>query len=288
MKTYSKEMRGFTLIELLVVIAIIAILAAMLLPALSKAKSHSLTTSCLNNLKQLGVCWQMYAHENNDLLVPNNSVNATPPIPPLLKGASWALADPVVANVQEGLLYEYNRSPGIYHCPADRSTLAEAPDGSLPRDSSGSFDPVPGAPGGVGSIRARSYNMSMSVNGYPDFDPFVFANAPMFKKLCDIKGPNIDRCFVFIDEQEYTMTDSQFGMPTESFPGDPPTPFTWWDSPANRHNQGANLSFADGHAITKHWKVPKLAKHFVWPIVQPEELPDWNYMKDGIKQTLSN
>jgi prepilin-type processing-associated H-X9-DG protein len=125
----------------------------------------------------------------------------------------------------------------------------------------------------------------MSVNGYPDFDPFVFTHAPMFKKLCEIKGPNVDRCFVFIDEQEYTMSDSQFGMPTDFFPGEPPTPFTWWDSPANRHNQGANFSFADGHAITHRWKVPKLAKQFVWPIIQPDELPDWNFMKEGIKQT---
>jgi prepilin-type N-terminal cleavage/methylation domain-containing protein/prepilin-type processing-associated H-X9-DG protein len=286
MKTYSKEKLGFTLIELLVVIAIIAILAAMLLPALFKAKSHSQKTSCLNNLKQLGVCWQMYAHENNDLLVPNNSVNAMPPINPLLKGASWALADPVVSNVQEGLLFEYNRSLGIYHCPADRSTLAEDPTGILPR-LGGGFNPVPGAPGGVGSIRARTYNMSMTVNGYPDFNDYIFTHVPMFKKLCEVKDPNVDRCFVFIDEHEYTMTDSQFGMPTDFFLGDPSTPFTWWDSPANRHDQGANLSFADGHAITKHWKVPKLAKQPVWPIIQPDELPDWYYMKDGIKQTMN-
>ena len=285
MKTYSKEKLGFTLIELLVVIAIIAILAAMLLPELSKAKSTASTSHCLNNLRQLGVCWHMYVHDNSDLLVPNNSVTAPPPIPPLLKGASWALADPVVANVQEGLLFEYNRSLGIYHCPADRSTLAEAPDGSLPRQPGGSFDGVAGANGGVGSIRARSYNMSMSVNGFPDFDPFIFTHVPMFKKLCEIKAPNVDRCFVFVDEQEYTLSDSQFGMPTDFFIGDPPTPFTWWDSPANRHNQGANLSFADGHAITKHWVIPKMATNFPGgPIIQHDELPDWNFMKEGIKQ----
>ena len=283
MNTYSKEKPGFTLIELLVVIAIIAILAAMLLPALSKAKSLASTTRCLNNLKQLGVCWQMYVHDNNDLLVPNNSVNAVPPAPPLLKGASWALADPIAANVQDGLLFEYNRSLGIYHCPADPSTLAEAPDGSLPRRPDGSFDAVPGAKGGVGSMRARSYNMSMSVNGYPDFDTNIAALIPMFKKLCEIKAPNVDRCFVFIDEHEYTMVDSQFGMPTDFFDGG--TPFTWWDSPANRHNQGANFSFADGHAVTKRWKIAKLATSFPGgPIIQPGELPDWNFLKEGIKQ----
>ena len=272
MKTTRLQKMGFTLIELLVVIAIIAILAAMLLPALGKAKSCAQSTSCLNNLKQLGVCWQMYVHDNNDLLVPNNSVNSTPPAPPLLKGASWALADPTTFNVKDGLLFAYNSSLGIYHCPADRSTLTNEYTGL--GDPSGRTGQWP---------RARSYNMCMSVNGYPDFDTNMAALIPMFKKLCEIKAPNVDRCFVFIDEHEYTMVDSQFGMPTDFFAGG--TPFTWWDSPANRHNQGANLSFADGHAITKHWKVPKLAAGFPGGgIIQPDELPDWNFMKEGIRQ----
>jgi prepilin-type processing-associated H-X9-DG protein len=177
------------------------------------------------------------------------------------------------------MLWIYNASLGIYHCPADRSTLTNRmPDGTY----IGLGDPSGRTPG---PLRARSYNMSMSVNGYSDFDPFIFANVPMFKKLTQIKDPGPSQCMVFIDENEFTMTDSQFGMPTIDFLGIPPTPFTWWDQPANRHNQGANLSYADGHVERKPWDVPKKAKQFVERAQLPDEMRDWTFMTNRIKQT---
>lgn len=224
---------GFTLIELLVVIAIIAILAAMLLPALSRAKERAQTTSCLNNLKQLTTCWHMYATDNNDLLPPNNDVV------PFTPGAAWCFGtgftDINNTNIQNGLLYACNTSAGIYHCPADRSTVQ--------------------VPGYTAQLRDRSYNMSQSVNGYPELDTFMFANIPCFKKYSQFNTPPAAQCMVLIDENPDTMVDAEFGMPTVAY--GLTSPPNWWDMPANRHNQGANLSFADGHAEHWRWAVPE-------------------------------
>jgi prepilin-type N-terminal cleavage/methylation domain-containing protein/prepilin-type processing-associated H-X9-DG protein len=273
MKTIETKKSGFTLIELLVVIAIIAILAAMLLPALTRAKSQAASIACINNLKQLGLCWLMYAHDNDDVLVPNNSVHV---YETFSAGAAWALADPSVTNIQNGMLFEYNKSLGIYHCPADRSTLAY--------DSKGNFDPIAGANGGTGTLRARSYTLSGSLNGYPDFFDWTPTNIPMFRKFTEIRAPGNDHCLVFIDENESTLTDSVFGMSSEySMTVQHQTIDIWWDMPANRHNQGANLSFADGHVEHWKWLVPKVYIAQYQPVLQAE-IPDWEALQASIKQ----
>ena len=261
MKTNKINRMAFTLIELLVVIAIIAILAALLLPALSRAKNRASTITCVNHLKQFMCCWQMYAHDHNDLLVPNNSVagnnNGTNIS---VSGDSWALAAPTEAGVKGGLLFEFNKSLPIYHCPADRSA------GGLT----------------AGPLRARSYTMSLSVNGYPDYDAFVSANIPMFKKFTEINAPRTDKCLVFIDEDENTIMDSLFGMPTVKF--NPNGAQEWWSLPSGRHDQAGNLSFADGHVATWKWKVPKTYVSFPQPLATGEQ-PDWLRVADCIKQT---
>src|SRR5262249_17971284 len=141
--------QAFTLIELLVVIAVIAILAALLLPSLTKSKEKAAAIVCLNNLKQLEVCWHLYAVDNADVLPLNDSIMAAAPVSsPIATGVSWCpdhpRTDTNTADLEQGVLFPYNRSVAIYHCPADRSTVDAATVDTMPR------------------LRNRSYNMSQS------------------------------------------------------------------------------------------------------------------------------
>jgi prepilin-type N-terminal cleavage/methylation domain-containing protein len=256
---------AFTLIELLVVIAIIAILAALLLPALSRAKQHAQTANCLSNLKQLETCWHLYAMDNEDLLAPNNSV-ALMGGGQLATGISWcpdhANIDITTTNIESGVLFQYNTSVAIYHCPADRSTVASNP----------------------AQLRTRSYNMSQSANGYPDFfaiydDGRTKYCLPAWKRFCDILRPAPSRFFVFIDENADTLLDAQFGNPVQM----PWFSAQWWDMPSDRHGQGGCLAFADGHTERWRWAVPKTG---VYPgqSTTAADMPDYQRIQDAMKQ----
>jgi prepilin-type N-terminal cleavage/methylation domain-containing protein/prepilin-type processing-associated H-X9-DG protein len=260
--------RGFTLIELLVVIAIIAILAALLFPALNKSKEKGLSISCQNNLRQLQICWHSYAMDNLDFLPPNQSVydlNTGAPIPGANLSWTWcpgnARADTNYANIQMGYLYDYNRNAAIYHCPADRSTVVLL-DGTQ-----------------TGLLRTRSYNMSESINGMAFSTNSGLADLPCFSKYTQILQPSPSQLFVFIDVHEGGILDSLFGIP---WPGSF-YPDQWWDLPANRHTQGCNFSFADGHTEHWRWRSPRIFTVLGQYIATPAELLDFRDVQAHVK-----
>lgn len=265
----SRPRRAFSLVELLVVVAIAAILAALLLPALGRARERAWTAGCLNNLRQLAVCWHLYAADNNDHLPPNNSVFNIASREQLIAGGSWttnlAPYDTDPASITYGHLFPYNRSLGIYRCPADRSTVRD-------RDT--------GAP--TDTPRLRSYNLSLSNNGWPEFAWNVNRWHPSFRKFTDIRRPGPADLVTFIEVHEDSILDSLFGIPTDQFfPGRN----RWWDLPANRHNQGAGLAFADGRVERWRWRAPKrvTVAHGEQPVLT-EELPDYERVRSGIRQ----
>jgi prepilin-type processing-associated H-X9-DG protein len=266
-------------IELLVVIAIIAILAAILLPVLHKAKESADNAACLNNVRQLQVCWHLYIGDNNDYLVPNNSIALIAPgtnAPTANTGSvvSWlpdvnARAEINPSNIMNGLLWQYNTSLGIYHCPSDLSIL-QTPDGQP-----------------LNQLRWRSYNMSQSMNGwpncpFPDYPQGFAAFIPMWAQLNAIRDVPLTSAFVFIDEDSDCIQDTQFGNPPAYENWD-----VWWDLPSNRHNQGGNLSFADGHVEHWRWTMPKVFMGYVQS-VPPGEMPDFLKIQGAMKQSWAN
>jgi prepilin-type N-terminal cleavage/methylation domain-containing protein/prepilin-type processing-associated H-X9-DG protein len=239
----SEKRVGFTLIELLVVIAIIAILAALLLPALSRAKDKAREINCLSNLKQLQTGHAMYTGENNDFMPLNVLVMDS--VPEIASDSnSWVVGEAQYfardSDLQNGTMYPYVGGTKVYKCPSDDSKTLIS---NLPRN------------------RSYSLNQYLSYDALPD----------RLKKSVEIRKPS--DVFVFMDENPGSIEDGNFGV-------ERPPLTTWLNMPTDRHNRGTGASFADGHVKKIKWRVPKTFAYQRQPSSSAQDLLDLQMLQD--------
>jgi prepilin-type N-terminal cleavage/methylation domain-containing protein/prepilin-type processing-associated H-X9-DG protein len=231
---------GFTLIELLVVIAIIAILAALLLPALSGAKLKAQSISCVSNLRQLGTAWVMYADDYYGTMVPNWILDNRAWIDGTIGDVSTATGSTNLVAIQRGLLFPYNPNVGVYQCPSALKGPKDMPTRRVVRNYS-----LEGRMGGANAGDAARF-------GCPDTSWVLGAYYPQYKKMTEIVLPPPAEAITFLDESIETVDDGYFAV---NYTGEKTA---WQNSPTVRHGQSGVFAFADGHSERWRWRALKV------------------------------
>jgi prepilin-type N-terminal cleavage/methylation domain-containing protein/prepilin-type processing-associated H-X9-DG protein len=286
---------GFTIIELLVVIAIISVLAALLLPALSRGKQKAQGASCLNNGHQMMTALAMYTEENRDFFPPNPDDGNT------LPGHNWCSGHAGVGGSAEFnpdllrdpsrslLAYYLHGNVSVFRCPADkRMGLYQGSNPSL-----------------VGTTvpSARTFSMSQAVGTIcPGFDahtghrgvPTLSVNGPWlnnhnnhrrnspwitYGKLSSIQAPSPATLWVFLDEDLKDLNDAAFGFGMERA--------VWYDVPGSYHNFGCGFAFADGHSEAHPWKYRAEKHGWGFVITDPADKSDWLWMRERTSANIS-
>jgi prepilin-type N-terminal cleavage/methylation domain-containing protein/prepilin-type processing-associated H-X9-DG protein len=284
------QKRGFTLIELLVVIAIIGILAGLLLPALSRAKSKARGATCLNNGKQMMIAITLYAEDDNDCYPPNpDDANKIP-------GHNWCSGNASIGGPDEFnpdilqnpsislLANDLSGNAAVFRCPEDRRMgLYQGTNVAL-----------------IGQIvpSARTFSMNQAVgticqafdagNGHSG-PPILPVNGPWlnnahthrrdspwatFGKTTGGDAPGPSKLWVLVDEDPRSINDAAFAFGMQ----DPGGVAQWFDCPGTYHSGGCGFAFADGHSESHRWNSsqPKSAGQ---PITNPGDFQDWLWMR---------
>ena len=252
-RTWAKRRRAFTLTELLTLSATLALLSLLLAPALAGTRPSGQATRCVNNLRQLGAAWRMYADDNNGRLVYNRAGTGMS-----AGNEAWVAGfldfSSSSYNTNVGFLVDHARYPyaaflgpyvksaSVFRCPADRSTILQ---------------------GTTRLPRCRSLSMNNSVGEGAQPWGGSSGATQVYRKLDAIATPPPASLFVILDEHEDSINDGIF-VTTD-------TPWTLVDYPASYHNRAAGFVFADGHCEIHRWTDPRTA-----PVLGPGQMLPFN------------